>query len=73
MSSHKNRTVIHASGYISCMEGPRQLWTLCGYYLPKVAHAQRGEDVTCKLCRRSRAWNAMLASLALAARTDHPL
>lgn len=59
--------VVHASGYIMCTDGPRQLYTLCGLYQPNGKHAQSADEVTCKTCRRARSWAAMLESLVLAA------
>ena len=57
---------VHASGYIMCNNGPRQLYTLCGLYRPADRHAQRPEDVTCRTCKRARSWPEMVKSLSLA-------
>lgn len=59
--------VVHAACYIMCTDGPRQLYTLCGHYMPSRKHAQSTDEVTCKTCRRAMSWTAMVESLALAA------
>jgi hypothetical protein len=56
---------VHAASFSKCVDGQwRQFNTLCGLrVVDGTNEAMTESDVTCKSCRRSRGWAAMVATL----------